>query len=100
MGYRSDVYIKIKPELKEDLDRLLDKYDLNFEVTKDEYHVRYECEWLKWYDGYEDVDAINNFIEDNAELAGLIAVGEDGAQSANCGDPYRMNMHIITTVDW
>jgi hypothetical protein len=105
MGYRSDIYIKVK---KEDQEQLVEKFkeaDLfsSFQESSehDDEYVRYIGTWLKWYESYEDVKIINDFINEGTDdnPRGLIAVGED-SQTTHYGDTQELDMFEITSVSW
>ncbi len=107
MGYRSEIFIIIKNELEEEFEKLLQKHELSHyikeaepcEQTLDTY-TKYYGSWLKWYNGYKDVDAINKFITEHSEEAALIGIGEDGAESANVGNPDNFDMYVVSTIKW
>jgi len=101
MGYRSDVYIKVH---KSDEDKLVEVLKENeFTAIKeylDEDHVGYTIHDVKWYSDYDDVKAVNDFIEEKSEyLKGLIAIGEDN-YATEYGDPSAVEMYIITELVW
>ena len=103
MGYRSEIYIQVEKELENDLIELFIKHDLENAFKKQdetETTVKYSGDWLKWYEGYEDVDAINSFINENEDKAALIGIGEDGAESANEGSPDNFDMYVVSTIEW
>jgi len=105
MGYRSDVYIKIKKIDKKKFIELLKEKDLldAFEEkewnteTPDEY-VRFRGNHLKWYSRYDDVKKINSFINASGDR-GLIAIGEDDATIYQ-GNPSNIDMFSIVEVEW
>ena len=106
MGYRSTVYVKIPMEDQQEFEELLKQHRLTecFQLAKgdctDKY-TRYVGYDLKWYDGYEDVDAINDFINADLEdrLRGMIAIGEDG-RGTEYGEPWEIDMYTVTSVEW
>lgn len=80
MGYRSIGKIYISEEKQKELPDNLKK-DLYENWDKDEEHnnVWSFSDW-KWYDGYDDVDAWNQFYYDNEnDGVELIVIGEDNA---------------------
>lgn len=106
MGYRSEVYIKFKAEHKDEFDAILKEYDLedaikqediNEEPTQqDDGYVRYYGDWLKWYDSYKDVQAIEKFLY--SVNGGLLAIGEDN--NVFGFNQYETDMFVLTQVDW
>lgn len=105
MGYRSEIYIKVDEKLEKELDTLLSEHNLIGVFTKhtedpSDGYVRYEATWLKWYEGYKDVDAVNGFIDDNYEEAGLLGIGEDNAESARAGNVDKLDMYTYSCIDW
>jgi len=101
MGYRSEIYIKIDIEQKDKLDTLLKEVELNeyFNSVCDNDWCYYYGSHLKWYDGYSDVDKVNDFIEDFDDgIAGLLAIGEDNA-IINYGDTSGVNLYAVTDID-
>ena len=106
MGYRSMLYAKIDNKLTNEFNTILSErdmlryfYPLDSDEQDSETHTTYIGEDLKWYDGYPDVDAVNNFITSNSETCGMIAVGEDGA-SEEFGEPWNLDMYTVTTMEW
>ncbi len=105
MGYRSEVYIKVPKEDKDELLKLIKDNGLENIFEEDDDHnddyFRLEGSWLKWYDSYTDVTAINNFILDSTEdhPRGLIRVGED-SHTEHYGDTFDLDMYENTTIEW
>jgi len=102
MGYKSNIFIIIYKNLEENFSNLLKQYDLesSFEKEREYDHIKYKGSWLKWYDSFEDVKAVETFINNHKDKAGLLGIGEDGAESARAGDPDRMNMWVVSDIDW
>lgn len=93
MGYRSDIYIKLESKHLFEFKKILEEVDLtdNFVITYDEDYIYALGESLKWYDSYEEVTAINNFIWSLGDTGGLIAIGEDD-QTEYIGSPYEVDL--------
>lgn len=93
MGDRSDVYIKLESKHLFEFKKILEEVDLtdNFVITYDEDYIYALGKYLKWYDDYKDVTAINNFIWSLGDTAGLIAIGEDD-QTEYIGNPYEVDL--------
>ena len=124
MGYRSDVRIRLTKEdferLKEEFEkRLIETNELeysmfkNLDIYKEEsdktifihnqhtgweeqsvYSVYFGWNGVKWYNGYEDVDFITNFVFDCEQYA-FIRIGESSegdieniAEGFDCIDFY------------
>tara|TARA_R100000734_G_C3317888_1_gene111424 strand:- start:1677 stop:2081 length:405 start_codon:yes stop_codon:yes gene_type:complete len=115
MGYRSEVIFGVKKEHREAVDKVLKEHDLtdsfkwyertydwyefdkdsNVKVTHTEYWIVWVGDYLKWYDGYPDVDAVNRLISDYCELDKfMVCMGEDGAIHSEQGDWYNYVEHI------
>jgi hypothetical protein len=101
MGYRSDVYIKMDREIGAEFRSLVKEIDAEFfsytDNLDDGYLYAKAC-YLKWYDGYEQVDTINSWVNDKEERAGMIVIGEDGAVT-EYGDCCSVDMWVVTTVN-
>ena len=106
MSYKSSIYIKVGKELETELLQVFKKVDLDdcfekvVEGTDNTEYVRYTADWLKWYADYDDVEAITKFINEHTDRAGLLGIGEDGAQSASEGSPEEIGMYTRTDIDW
>ena len=111
MGYRSDMVIGIPKKKVKAFEKLLIKYfpDSNVFVRKNLNETRYNKDiaiyeglYLKWYPSYEDVKAIEKFVNDcwdkddvNSFLVGL---GEDGEIHSEIGD-YFDYVGVYTTYE-
>ena len=111
MGYRSDMILGIPKKRVKAFEKLLIKYfpDSDVFVRKNLIESRYnkniaiyEGLYLKWYPSYEDVKAIENFVNDcwnkddvNSFLVGL---GEDGEIHSIIGD-YFDYVGVYTTYE-
>jgi hypothetical protein len=51
----------------------------------------------KWYEGYDEVDTFNNFIDED-ENRFLLAVGEDGALVSKIGEPWEHEVYQISEI--
>ncbi|MCS5623722.1 MAG: hypothetical protein NZ735_07180 [Candidatus Marinimicrobia bacterium] len=108
MGYRSQVYIAVPKSDEKQLDAILGKHSLNKEFRKEEYnnsdteYIIYSDAWLKWYNGYEDVNAVNKFIAENPIDGGvgraLFCIGEGEEIHSEIGDYYEI-WNVYTTVE-
>lgn len=102
MGYRSDVYGKMTKDLEEEFRK---EFATEFEqdyvkyASDDEYfYLRWE--WVKWYESFKEVKAINAWFSDDAreDKAGLIAIGEDNATQA-WGSPCEVELYEVISVE-
>jgi len=101
MGYRSDVYIKVHKSDEGKLVEVLKKNEFAaIKEYSDKDHVRYIINDVKWYSSYDEVKAVNNFIEDSDNYyRGLIAIGEDNA-TTEYGEPWDVGLSTVTEIAW
>jgi len=105
MGYRSDVYLRIAQPLVEVVDaarKLDDKLDeMLRQASCDGSKTDFHWEWVKWYDTYPEVQAVDSLLsmlqEDDY---GFIRLGEDDGDADRQGCPGDYDMYIQTSVDW
>lgn len=100
VGYRSDIYIKVENSEAFGLKQALEEADfMNYaEITQDEHYIYVAMYDLKWYSNYEDVAAVNSYIQSLGERGGLIAIGEDGA-TQEYGEPYSVDLYTQTSIN-
>jgi len=101
MGYRSDVYIKVHKNDEDKLVKVLKKNEFTaIKEYSDKNHVGYTIYDVKWYSSYDEVKAVNDFIEEESEYhKGLIAIGEDNAKE-DYGKPWEVGIYAITKIVW
>ena len=132
MGYRSDVILGIAPEAAPAFMALTAKHpglmQLCNEADKFESGFEQEGDWfmfwssIKWYESYEEIDILNQFIEamalddlteygmpDNpvkdgkemewAEFFRFIKLGEDNDDTTDSGYAFT-GVHINRSIDW
>lgn len=88
MGYRSEVYIGIVKEQKEDFNKLNNECMKVFELLKEtDMHIVYKGEYLKWYSGFKDVQSFNLMVQSNEDNF-CVAMGEDYAIHSEIGEWY------------
>jgi hypothetical protein len=88
MGYRSEVYIGIVKEQKEDFKKLNNECMKVFELLKEtDTHIVYKGEYLKWYSGFKDVQNFNSIVQSNEDNF-CVAMGEDFAIHSEIGEWY------------
>ena len=113
MGYRSQVRIcmkkvsfeELKQELMGEYDYLITNLDEYIETTgvpysgdKTEEVVVFGWDWIKWYDGYEDVQLINRFLDklsDRDEDYSFIRIGENFNDTETYGNHNKGYCDII-----
>jgi len=111
MGYRSQVYVGVPPTKGKELESFEWEYGTTHKSTStflelfkpvkrnwDEGMFIYVGDWLKWYEGYKDVIAITNFVQECEGF--IVAIGEDDAVHSALGDYYeyidiRMQIDIL-----
>ena len=124
MGYRSQVYIAVPKKAEKKMDRTMSKYNLlsqleapksDFAFKKEEHnhwwidqknkkhskdYIIYTANFLKWYEGYKDVDDINKIVEKHEDDgACLFCVGEEGEVHSTIGD-YCEIFQVYTAVEY
>ena len=88
MGYRSEVYIGIVKEQKEDFNILNDDCDKIFELIEETAtHIVYKGVYLKWYSYYKEVQSFNLMVQSNEDNF-CVAMGEDYAIHSEIGEWY------------
>jgi len=85
MGYRSEVYIGIHKDQKEEFEQA-DEYGECFVLMQEtETHLVYKGEYLKWYSDYKDVKRFNEIVISNEDNF-CVAIGEDNSIHSDIGD--------------
>jgi hypothetical protein len=119
MGYRSQVRIcmkkasfeELKQELMGEYAYLIEHLDEYTETTgnyycgdKTEEVVVFGWDWIKWYEGYEDIQVINSFLDklsDRDEDYSFIRIGEyidDTEIYSNSNEGYCDIIHLERSV--
>jgi len=106
MGYRSELYVKMKKEFKpkfifylkiNEIDYFEDKSD-----TNDNTYIQYYACDLKWYNGYSTVDKFNSFLQDNSDSITMLRIGEEGGDveeyGGNCYD-FDLTYYVDVTIE-
>ena len=125
MGYRSQVYIAVPKKAEKKMDRTMRKYNLlsELEVPKSDFafkkeiknlnwwidsknkkhsedYIIYTANYLKWYEGYKDVDDVNKVVEKyEDDGACMFCVGEDEQVHSTIGD-YHEIFDVYTEVKY
>ena len=104
MGYRSDIYIKIKAEKVFETKAFLENWKVQYDL-KDEYTCITDTDYIyikimnwKFYSSYPEVTSIIDFIESLSENAAMIAIGEDGA-TEQWGNPDEVGLYTTTSIE-
>ena len=113
MGYRSEVYIGIPTDYAKELESLdwresneYIHYNHSFNDMFELWHQSngtniYRGVWLKWYDGYKDVDEITEIVQKFEEdCAFIVAIGEDNAVHSEYGHYYEFKASFSLNRDW
>ena len=117
MGYRSEVVFAIHPDKVSDFLAVLsgcqEAYDLcraNDGMKTDMFEkgdLFVAMNGIKWYDGYKDVDTIDEFIrkviedDDEPDKVRFLRVGEDREDIQECGEYAYGDLNIIpASIDW
>lgn len=108
MGYRSELYAVVGLVDLPEFDRLLKETDLTDcfeEHDKSDLVVEYRASHLKWYDGYSDVDKINNFFS-NSKFSILLRVGEEFPDSecytgnSDLEQVFNLQIDVDSDIHW
>ena len=108
MGYRSKVIIGVEKQHSKRLENIFKKHqytNIFIEDTERDRYYKEQKEWkyyvgtyLKWYDDYDEVREINQFIEDIYgninDSAFIVCLGEDNVICHECGEWYYHVDHI------
>jgi RimJ/RimL family protein N-acetyltransferase len=95
MGYRSTMVLGVPKEKEKEFLNLDAVIENDFEIANCYANdvVVFRGEYLKWYDKYKDVQAIEKFLNDTwkefPEKTFLIGVGEDGHIHSEIGAYYN-----------
>lgn len=103
MGYRSQVYIKLKNEHMPQLYSILLEHDLinSSDFARDAEFSYVHLQDVKWYDSYSDVFAVNSFIEHlPAGQGASIREGEDSdIEYYNDNDAVGLFAHAVVELE-
>ena len=105
MGYRSELYAVVGLIDLLEFDRLLKEADLADcfeEYGKTALAIAFKASSLKWYDGYPDVDKINNFFF-KSKFSILLRIGEEFPDTeyytGNSDLEQVFNLQVYTDID-
>ena len=108
MGYRSELYAVVGLIDLPEFDRLLKETDLADcfeERAKSDLAVEFQASSLKWYDGYADVDKINEFFN-KSNFSILLRVGEEFPDreyytgNSDLEQLFNLNIDVDTDICW
>ena len=108
MGYRSQLYAVVGLIDLPEFDRLLKEAELADcfeEYNKTDLAVEYRASHLKWYDGYPDVDKINEFFNEST-FSILLRIGEEFADTefytgnSDLEQLFNLQVDVDTDICW
>ena len=108
MGYRSELYAVVGLIDLPEFDRLLKETDLADcfgEYNKTDLAVEYRASYLKWYDGYSDVDKFNRFFNDS-KFSILLRIGEEFPDkefytgNSDLEQIFNLQIDVDTDIGW
>ena len=108
MGYRSELYAVVGLIDLPEFDRLLKETDLADcfeEHSKSDLAVEFQASSLKWYDGYSDVDKINEFFN-KSNFSILLRIGEDLPDTeyytgnSDLEQIFNLQVYTDTDIEW
>ena len=100
MGYRSEVALAVSKDAMAQFLTTLAKspparqlcFEFSDEVVKDyedeEGALLFKWTQIKWYEGYEPMDALEAFVNENEEQTRLVRCGEEGDDTEEKGDLF------------
>ena len=114
MGYRSDVGFACDPIIKQVIETV-GEWDSEFksllehgeDLSCDDFG-RWRFEYVKWYEGYPDVQVIENVMImcDNADINGLcydsygfVRIGEELEDVEMKGEPSSFDLYVNRSLD-
>ena len=87
MGYRSEVYVGIQKDQKEEFEKS-DSRRCFVLIEETDTHLVYKGKHLKWYTDYKDVKRFNEIVRSNEDNF-CVAVGEDNEIHSEIGEWYE-----------
>lgn len=108
MGYRSELHAVVGLIDLLEFERLLKETDLADyfeEHDKSDLVVEFRASSLKWYDGYADVDKINEFFN-NSKFSILLRVGEEFPDkeyytgNSDLEHIFNLQVDVATDISW
>lgn len=108
MGYRSELYAVVGLIDLPEFDRLLKETDLTDcfeERDKTDLAIEFRASSLKWYDGYADVDKINEFFN-KSNFSILLRIGEEFPDkeyytgNSDLEQLFNLNIDVDADICW
>ena len=108
MGYRSELYAVVGLIDLPEFDRLLKETDLADcfeEHAKSDLAVEFQASSLKWYDGYSEVDKINEFFN-KSNFSILLRTGEEFPDkeyytgNSDLEQLFNLQIDVGTDISW
>lgn len=108
MGYYSEVAIKCEEKAFKLFEEVFSKKELYVEpdhIYKDGDDYIIHWDWIKWYDGFEGVDAITDVMEtlnDNTTDGygyRFMRLGEDDNDTETMENDYDIDLWMIRKID-
>lgn len=108
MGYRSELYAIVGLVDVPEFERLLKETGLTEcfdEISKSDLAIEYQASDLKWYDGYADVDKINEFFN-KSNFSILLRIGEEFPDTeyytgnSDLEQLFNLNIDVDTDICW
>ena len=124
MGYRSEVCIGMTDDAARLFKTILDHVPQTGEVhslveggldqgldsggstgykeTNMDCEIRLYWDYVKWYDGYDDVGFITSFLEDciPEEDYRFVRIGEESDDVEESGDYYDSDIYVQRSISW
>ena len=102
MGYRSIVTIAVTKEayLKHANQTVKDHLKYCDEVTLANNIYYFKYDWVKWYEDYEDVKCVTDFVYQCGEDAALLRIGEDDNDTERIGETSEFEMYVSREPDY
>ena len=118
MGYRSEVVLAFDPRVKPLLACVLAKYPktralcLDGLQREDEDVIYYRWDYIKWSNGYAEIDALEGFMDkldvedlfinneevEGCELYRFVRVGEEHGDVDDRGDGFGCDISPVTSI--
>ena len=108
MGYRSELYAVVGLIDLPEFDRLIKEADLADcfeEHVESDLAVEFRASSLKWYDGYPDVDKINEFFN-KSNFSILLRIGEEFPDkeyytgNTDLAQLFNLQIDVDTDISW